>query len=173
MILINVQPAQLLQLLASTIFPLLIGLITTRDTNPGRRAILLALLSVLTSLAAALAVALQTGRPYDLVAGLLSALVSFLIAVGMHFGLWSPTGAAAIVQGIGSAPAGSVLKPALTPTSGWPTAGTVQVPAVSTVQAIPGTVLPLIVPVTVPAVPDPVIHDPSEAFTDPARPGTN
>ena len=104
MITLELQPAQLLQLLASTIFPLLVGLITTRDTNRNRRAVLLAALAVATSLAAELAIALQTGAAYDLGAALLNGLMSFLIAVGMHFGLWNPTRLADKMQAIGSGP---------------------------------------------------------------------
>jgi hypothetical protein len=105
MIELILEPAQLLQLLASTIFPLLVGLITTRDTNPNRRAVLLAALAVLTSLAAELAGALQSGQAYNLAGALLAALTSFLIAVGMHFGLWKPTAIADMLQAIGSGPA--------------------------------------------------------------------
>jgi hypothetical protein len=143
MLFVHIEPAQLLQLLASTIFPLLIGLITTRDTHPARRAILLAALSVSTSLAAQLAVALQSGKPYDLIAALLAALVSFLVAVGMHFGLWNPTGAAAVVQSLGSSadhPLPAAL-PASQPAAA-PAARVTLPTAAAAPAAIPGTVLP-------------------------------
>ncbi len=173
---IHFEPAALLQLLISTVFPLLVGLVTKRDTHPGRRAVLLALLSVSTSFAAQLANAITAGVPFDLIAALIAALVSFLVAVGMHFGLWNPTGAAAALQNIGSTRPAGMLAPALTPNPDWqaPADGISSAAYVAprVVQpAIPGTVLPGLATVPVPAA-DPVIHDPAESFTDPARPGT-
>jgi hypothetical protein len=43
--------------------------------------------------------ALQEGVPYDVFAGLVTAITVFIIAVALHFGLWKPTGVAAKVQG--------------------------------------------------------------------------
>ena len=92
----------ILQLLAGTVLPLLVGLVTTRETSPGRRAIYLAALSVVISLLTEVASALQTGVTYNLGTALIAALVTFLIAVGTHFGLWKPTGAAGAVQDVGA-----------------------------------------------------------------------
>jgi hypothetical protein len=83
---------QLLALLVSTVFPLLVGLVTKRTTNAGTKAVLLALLALLSQLAAELGDALQHGTAYNLGTGLLLGLTSFLVAVGMHYGLWKPTG---------------------------------------------------------------------------------
>jgi phosphotransferase system glucose/maltose/N-acetylglucosamine-specific IIC component len=174
MIVFHLEPAQLLQLLASVVFPLLVGLITTRDTHPGRRAVLLAALSVVTALAAQLADALtHPGIPFDLFGALLGALASFLIAVGLHFGFWNPLGVAAAVQNIGSGPAGDALPaeqaPAatvapetLTTAADAPAAD----PAAPRPPAAPVLIIPAPVPVAVP-----VIHDPAETFVDPSRPG--
>lgn len=92
MIVVGFEWHQLLTLLASTVFPLLVGLVTTREADPSRRAVLLAALSVLTPLVSELAHALATGTVFDLSAALLTALTAFLVAVGLHFGLWKPTG---------------------------------------------------------------------------------
>jgi hypothetical protein len=92
MIVFDIPAWQLFQLLASTVFPLVIGLVTTRVTDAARRAVLLAGLSVVSSLATELAAALQTHTAYNLGQALLAALASFLIAVGFHFGLWKATG---------------------------------------------------------------------------------
>ena len=135
MIFVHLDPAQLVQLLASTVFPLLVALVTQRDTHAGRRAILLALLAGATTLASALATALQTGAPFDLIAALLQFVLSFLVAVGMHFGLWKPVGAAAALQNYGSPAPGAAL-PAETDPAG--TAGRSSSPRHA---AIPGTVL--------------------------------
>lgn len=91
-----------LQLLAGTVLPLLVGLVTTRETSPGRRAVYLAALSVVISLLTEVASALQAGVVYNLGTALIAALVTFLIAVGTHFGLWKPTGTSEKLQAIGS-----------------------------------------------------------------------
>lgn len=88
------------QLAAAVVFPLLVGLVTTRLSSAGLKAVILAALAVVTSLAGELAAALQTGATYNLGTALLAALGSFLIAVGTHFGLWKPTGAATAAQKI-------------------------------------------------------------------------
>ncbi len=93
---------QLLQLLAAVVFPLLVGLVTTRATNPGVKAVTLAALAVLTSLATELGAALQSGTGYDLGQALILGIGSFLVAVGVHYGLWKPTGAAEAAQGVGT-----------------------------------------------------------------------
>lgn len=135
MIFIHFEPAQLVQLLASTVFPLLVALVTQRDTHAGRRAVLLALLAGATTLASALATALQTGAPFDLLAALAQFVLSFLVAVGMHFGAWKPSGLAAVLQSVGSPAPGAAL-PAETDLDGI--LGRAAAPRHA---AIPGTVL--------------------------------
>ncbi len=98
MIVFDIPAWQLFQLLASTVFPLVVGLVTTRVTNPGTRAIGLAGLSVVTSLGTELADALKTGGHYNLGTALVLGVASFLLAVGFHYGLWRPTGAATAAQ---------------------------------------------------------------------------
>lgn len=102
MIVVEFQWHLLFGLLASTVFPLLVGLVTTRDTNPGRKAVLLAALSVLIPLASELANALLTETRYDLGAALFVALTGFLVAVGVHYGFWKPTGVSGKAQDLGS-----------------------------------------------------------------------
>jgi hypothetical protein len=99
-IVLDIPHWQLFQLLASTVFPLLVGLVTTRLTDGGRKATLLAALSVVTSLATELAGALQTGTQYNLGTALVFGLGSFLIAVGSYFGAWRPTGIAVAAQSV-------------------------------------------------------------------------
>lgn len=92
MIVFNFQLHLLLTLLASTVFPLLVGLVTTRETDPGRKAVYLAALSVLAPLVSETAHALATGTAFDLGQALFAAISGFLVAVGLHYGLWKPTG---------------------------------------------------------------------------------
>lgn len=89
---------QILQLVAGTILLLIVGLVTTRVTSPGVKAVLLAALSVIVPLVSEVAHALQTNRPYDLGSALALAFGTFLVAVGTHFGLWKPTGVSYHVQ---------------------------------------------------------------------------
>lgn len=81
-----------LSLCASTIFPLLVGLVTKRTTDRRLKAVLLALLAVLSQLLVEVAEALQNGSEYNLGQALVMGLVSFLVAVGTHYGLLEPTG---------------------------------------------------------------------------------
>lgn len=83
----------ILGLVVSTILPLIVGLVTKVVTAPGTRAVLLAALAAVTGLGTELLNALTSGTPYDLGTGLVLAVTSFLVAVGLHFGIWKPVGA--------------------------------------------------------------------------------
>lgn len=96
----NLEPALIVGLLVSTVLPLLVGLVTTRVTSGGVKAVLLAVLALVTSLLTELGVAIGSGQAYDIGQGLLLALPTFLIAVGMHYGLWKPTTASAKAQNV-------------------------------------------------------------------------
>jgi hypothetical protein len=106
----------ILLLVAGTVLPLLVGLVTTRVTAPGIKSILLAALALVATVLGQVIVALQTGEPFDVGAALLLALVTFLIAVGMHYGLWKPVGvAAALADTLVKAPVNAVVTPAAGP----------------------------------------------------------
>lgn len=100
MIEFNVPVWQVIQLLAGTVLPLLVALVTTRITAPGRRAVLLAGLSVATSILTELGSALQTHQPYNLGLALLFGVGTFIVAVATHYGLWKATGVAEKAQNI-------------------------------------------------------------------------
>lgn len=91
-------------LLVSTILPLLVGLVTTRVTHSGAKAALLAGLAAATGFLSELGNALTSQSPYDVGTGLVFALTSFLVAVGLHYGIYKPTGASARVQATGITP---------------------------------------------------------------------
>lgn len=88
-------------IIVSTLLPLLVGLVTTRVTDPGVKAGLLAAFSAATGLLTELGSHLTTQTPYDLGTGLLTALAAFLVGVGLHYGLYKPTGTASAVQAVG------------------------------------------------------------------------
>lgn len=99
-IMFTLDLALILGLLVSTVLPLLVGLVTTRITRPGLKAVLLAALSLVTSMLTEMGTALAHGTSYDVGRGLLMALPTFLIAVGMHYGLWKPVGASRAAQNV-------------------------------------------------------------------------
>ena len=96
----TLDPALVIGLLVSTVLPLLVGLVTTRVTHGGIKAVVLAALALVTSLLTELGVAVSNGVAYDIGQGLLLAIPTFLIAVGMHYGLWKPTTASAKAQNV-------------------------------------------------------------------------
>ena len=92
---------QLLQFAVAVLLPLLVGLVTTKVTKSGVKAVLLLALSVITSLLSVLLAASQAGTTYDLGVGLLLGLSTFIIGVAMHYGLWKPVGATQAAQSVG------------------------------------------------------------------------
>ena len=90
----------ILGMVVSTILPILVGLVTTRVTNSGLKAVLLAALSAITGLGTELLAAVNSGTTYDLGNGLIFALTSFAIAVSLHYGLWKPTTVSAKAQNV-------------------------------------------------------------------------
>lgn len=101
MIEFTLDTSLIIQLLVSTVLPLLVGLVTKTVTSAGVKAVLLAGLALVTSLLTELGVAVTEGVAYDLGKGLLLALPTFLIAVGLHYGLWKPVGASEAAQNVG------------------------------------------------------------------------
>lgn len=99
-IVFNVPPALIIGALVSTVLPLLVGLVTTRVTNSGWKALLLAVLTAVTGLLTELLASVNAGVPYDLGNGIVLWLGSFLVAVGLHYGLWKPTSVTAKAQDV-------------------------------------------------------------------------
>jgi hypothetical protein len=98
----DLPPALIIGLLVSTVLPLLVGLVTKITTHSGVRAVILAVLAAITGLLTELLASINAGEAYDLGTGIVVALIAFLTAVGMHFGLWKPVGAARKAQEVGS-----------------------------------------------------------------------
>jgi hypothetical protein len=96
----NLPPALVIGLIVSTVLPILTGLVTTRVTSGGTKAIILAALAAATGLGTELLSAVQAQVAYDLGTGLILALTAFLIGVAMHFGLWKPTSLSDKAQGV-------------------------------------------------------------------------
>lgn len=115
MIIFDVQIWQVLQFVAAILFPVLVGLVTTRATDPGVKAILLLALNLVAGLLLELVDALQNGTEYNLGLALLTALGSFVVGVALHYGLWKPTG----VAGKAAVSGRHVKEPEMHPVEVW------------------------------------------------------
>lgn len=101
MIEFNIDAIQIITFLVAVASPLLVGLVTTRVTAAGVKATLLAGIAALTGLGSELVASLTEGTTYDLGQGLVAAVTAFVIAVGLHYGLYKPTGASEALQKVG------------------------------------------------------------------------
>lgn len=88
-----------LGLLVSVVLPVLVGLVTTRVTSAGTKAVLLLALSTLNGL---LVEVLSPGPGFNLGTAAVLALVAFGTGVLAHFGLWKPTGVSGAAQAVGA-----------------------------------------------------------------------
>lgn len=90
---ITVDPT-VLQLVAATLLPLVVGVMTKTEANPGVKAVVLAAVS---AVAAVVGAALEAN-------GLVTAevvqdaFVNFVVAVATYYGVWKPTNVAQTVQ---------------------------------------------------------------------------
>lgn len=93
--------AQILSLVVGIVLPLLVGFVTKESWSGGVKAVTLAFLSAASGfLTEALAV-VNAGTAFDWQATLVAVLGTFLVAVGLHVGIWKPLGATAAVQRAG------------------------------------------------------------------------
>lgn len=93
---VNLDSAYWLGLLVSFVLPVLVGLVTTRVTHAGVKAVLLLALSTATGLVTEYAGPHDAG--YSVQTAAVLALVSFAVGVLAHFGLLKPTGIAGRAQ---------------------------------------------------------------------------
>lgn len=92
---VNLDGAYWLGLAVSVVLPVLVGLVTTRVTHPGTKAVLLLALATLNGFL----VELSAGEPgFDVGTAAVLAIVSFALGVLTHFGLWKPTGVSGKAQ---------------------------------------------------------------------------
>ena len=93
---VHLDAAYWLGLVISVVLPVLVGLVTTRVTNAGAKAVLLLFLSTANGFLVELAGPHDAGYSWQ-TAGVLS-LVSFATGVLAHFGFWKPTGVSGLAQ---------------------------------------------------------------------------
>lgn len=92
---VTLNGAYWLGLVISVVLPVLVGLVTTRVTHAGTKAVLLLALSTLNGFLVELSAG---GEGYNVGTAAVLALVSFGTAVLTHFGLWKPTGVSSKAQ---------------------------------------------------------------------------
>lgn len=92
---VTLDRAYWLGLLISVVLPVLVGLVTTRVTSAGTKAVLLLALSTANGLFVEIA---HPGAGFDLGTAVILAAVSFATGVLAHFGLYKPTGLAGKAQ---------------------------------------------------------------------------
>lgn len=97
---VHLDLAYWLGLLTSVVLPVLVGLVTSRVTNSGVRAVLLLALSALNGFLVAFAAPHPDG--YSVGTAAILTLVSFGTGVLTHFGLWKPTGVSLKAQSLGA-----------------------------------------------------------------------
>ncbi|MFE2970890.1 hypothetical protein ACFXKC_46275 [Streptomyces sp. NPDC059340] len=93
---VNLDKAYWLGLVISVVLPVLVGLVTTRVTNAGIKAVLLLALSTANGFLIELAGPHDAG--YSVGTAAVLALVSFGTGVLSHFGFWKPVGVSGRVQ---------------------------------------------------------------------------
>lgn len=92
---VTLDKAYWLGLLVSVVLPVLVGLVTTRVTSAGVKAVLLLALSVANGFVVEYA---APGPGYDVGTAAVLAAVAFGTGVLSHFGFWKPTGASGKAQ---------------------------------------------------------------------------
>ena len=93
---LDISKAQIIGLLVTLVLPVLVGLVTTRVTSAGAKAVLLLALSTANGFLVELAGPHDAG--YSVGTAAVLALVSFGTGVLAHFGLWKPTGVSGKAQ---------------------------------------------------------------------------
>lgn len=93
---VNLPTAYWLGLLTSVVLPVLVGLVTTRVTSAGLKAVLLLALSTASGFVVEYAGPHDAG--YSVGTAAVLALVSFGTGVLSHFGFWKPVGVSGRVQ---------------------------------------------------------------------------
>jgi hypothetical protein len=93
---VHLDSAYWLGLLVSVVLPVLVGLVTTRVTHPGLKAVLLLALSTATGFVTEYAGPHDAG--YSVGTAAVLSLVAFATGVLSHFGFWKPVGVSGKAQ---------------------------------------------------------------------------
>ena len=94
------QIIQILNLLVAVIFPVAVGLVTTKATHSGVKAALLATISFASGLASQL---IANGiEGFDWFTAVITGLGAWVVAIATHYGFWKPAGVSEAVQAVGA-----------------------------------------------------------------------
>ena len=93
----TLNAVQVASLLIGVVIPLIVGLVTHKDMRIGTidvRPLLLAALSVISATLTEFLNVNDRGEDFNWTAAGLTALMTFVVAVGVHYGFWKPTSVA-------------------------------------------------------------------------------
>lgn len=91
----HIDTAYWLGLIITFVLPLLVGVVTTHVTNSSVQAVLLLLFTAVNGFLVEATGPHPDG--YSITSAVAFSLVSFVMAVAAHFGLWRPTGVARVL----------------------------------------------------------------------------
>lgn len=89
----TVTLAQLVSLMAGTLLPILVAVITDRAASGAVKAVTLLALAAVSSFLSAWLIAINTAASFDFSQAAFGVLTTFIVAVASHFGFWKPIGA--------------------------------------------------------------------------------
>ena len=94
----SLHQVQVFSVILGVFLPLLVGLVTKVTTSASTKAVLLAALAAISGFLTEAVNAGGLGDEFDWWGAILTAITTFVVAVGLHFGLWKPTGASVKAQ---------------------------------------------------------------------------
>jgi hypothetical protein len=89
-----------LQVVLGIVIPALVGLVTTKLTNPAVKSLLLMFFTVLGTFGAQVADAAVAQRKFELVSTLVAAAGTYVLAICVHYGFLKPTGVSALLAAL-------------------------------------------------------------------------
>lgn len=92
---------QALSTALGTVLPIIVALVTRADAPAAVKSWLLAGLSAVSGFGSQLLAAHDAAVAYNVATGLLTAVTTFVVGVGVHYGLWKPTGITARAAELG------------------------------------------------------------------------
>ena len=99
MIVYNFDVWTLLGFLVQIALPLAVGVVSTKVTSEKLKWTVTAAVTAVISLITSLLTAHDAHTSFDLFQAIVTAVAGFLISVGTHFGVWTPTGVTAKILG--------------------------------------------------------------------------
>lgn len=102
----SINTVQVASLLIGTVLPIVVGIITSKVTAKRTKALALALLSAVSGFLTEYVTAADGAGQFHVDQALLTWLMTFVVAVAVHYGFWRPVGVSARAQAVGVTAAG-------------------------------------------------------------------